>query len=270
MCATYRKIHQWSDVPPAGPLNADVRESHGLDFKENASPEKTAEHAKDMATFANTFGGVILLGTKVDQGIVSHPGISRAHAARMAEVYEQAAKDLCSPSPIVNAIIIAMPGSSDVLLAVNVDPMIEGPVGSRSGKEQDAWLFPMREGSHTKFLKPNELPMHMNPKLRRTLLMLDCIKDREKVRLWHQPEAMTGGGASAALDLPAQEASKHGVDLAKNSVTFIVESPNAFVGVPLTEVDEVWKDHKGLWNLRLGGRIKFTPDGLWHFQPVVR
>jgi hypothetical protein len=188
MYSTYCKIETFADVPTAGPLDAQVRESHRLDFKENASPDKTAEHAKDMATFANGFGGVILIGSKVDKGIVEHVGISREHAARMAEVYEQTAKDLCSPSPVANAIIVAMPGSTSVLLAVNVDPTVEGPVGAR-GKEQDAWLFPVREASHTKFLKPNELPMYMNPQIRRTLLLLDRIPadNTVQIHLWHQP-----------------------------------------------------------------------------------
>lgn len=123
-------------MPPAGPLDAKVRESHRLDFKETASPNKTAEHAKDMAAFANGFGGVVLIGSKSDKGIVEHTGISREHAARIAEVYEQTAKDQCSPSPVVKAILITMPGNPHVLLAVNVAPRGRGARRSEIGEEQ--------------------------------------------------------------------------------------------------------------------------------------
>jgi hypothetical protein len=185
MYGTY-KIETFADVPPAGPLDAQVRGTHRLDFKETSAPDKTSEHAKDMATFANGFGGVILVGSKVSDGVLDHPGISRPHAARMAEVYEQTAKDMCSPSPVVNAIIVAMPVTANVLLAVNVDPFVDGPVGAKQG---EAWLFPVREASHTKFLRPSELPMYMNPRLRRVLLLLERISEKERVQLWHYPRA---------------------------------------------------------------------------------
>jgi predicted HTH transcriptional regulator len=119
MYATYSKVENFADVPSAGPLDFKVRESNRLDFKETASPHNPAEHAKDMATFANAFGGVVLIGTKSADGVLTHPGISRSHAARMAEVYEQAAKDLCSPPPIVCPNIVQIPDNDHVLLAVN-------------------------------------------------------------------------------------------------------------------------------------------------------
>lgn len=272
MFGTYHKIEDWADVPPAGPLDAKIREGHRLDFKETASPEKTAEHAKDMATFANTFGGVILVGTKVDQGIVTHPGISRAHAARMAEVYEQTAKDMCAPVPVVNAIIIAMPASTNVLLAINVDPVVEGPVGAKV-KDQDAWLFPVREASHTKYLKPNELPMYMNPKLRRVLLLLDYIKENDRIQLWTSPSIRT----PASQGQPTSErraAVRAKMDLSRNWVGFFIatgeDSPvDKLLNLPLTEVEDIWEDQHGVWNLRVTGRIGYVKQGVT-YQPLVR
>ncbi|WP_437767160.1 ATP-binding protein [Sorangium sp. So ce281] len=284
MYSTYRKIETFADVPSAGPLDAKVRETHRLDFKETASPEKTAEHAKDMAAFANTFGGVILIGSRVDAGIVEHPGISRPHAARLAEVYEQAAKEMCSPSPVVNAIIITVPGNSQVLLAVNIDPFIEGPIGAKL-KEQDAWVFPVREASHTKYLKPNELPMYMSPKVRRTLLLLGCIRDGASIQLWMQPKGETANKnryselVHGPLPLEARDAIKGAVELAKNSVHFGLSEPNHLnmqlvVCAPLTDIEDVWQAHDDKWNIRLGGRIITPPTGSKSLEvrycPVVR
>ncbi|WP_434043005.1 MULTISPECIES: AlbA family DNA-binding domain-containing protein [Sorangium] len=292
MYATYRRIETFADVPPAGPLDAKVRETHRLDFKETASPEKTAEHAKDMAAFANTFGGVILIGSKVEAGIVEHPGISRSHASRLAEVYEQTAKEMCSPSPVVNAIIIPAPGNFQVLLAINIDPFVEGPIGAKL-KEQDAWLFPVREASHTKYLRPNELPMYMNPKVRRTILLLDCIRNTDSVQLWMPPGPSTekiilrsmsshhvDENAYGPLELEPINVKKGDVDLAKNSAIFGWEDTEGpyirliRVGVPLTDIEDIWQTPENRWNVRLGGRIIPPQNGSesWvaTYCPVVR
>lgn len=271
MYGTYRKIEKPENVPKAGPLNADVREMLRLDFKETSGPDATFEHAKDMALFANGFGGVILIGSKVTDGIVEHVGIARAHAARMAEVYEQVAKDMCSPSPIVNAIIIAMPGSTSVLLAVNVDPTVEGPVGARA-RGQDAWVFPFREASQTKYLKPHELPMYMNPKLRRTILFLDRISNQQDdvIKLWGQPGLSARGQMTiGALGLDWTDATKPTVILDRNAVEFSIGEKR--VSVPLTEIEDMWMNAQGTWNLRIAGRIEATGGGNPpQYVPVIR
>ena len=277
MYTTYRRIETWNDVPRAGPLDANVRESHRLDLKETVAPDKTAEHAKDMATFANTFGGVILIGAAVDKGIVTYPGVSREHATKLAEIYEQTAKDMCSPSPVVDAIMVPIPDGSDVLLAVNVDPVIDGPVGARAAKSQDAWVFPVREASHTKYLRPNELPMYMNPQLRRSILLLDQIRFGADVLLWHYPERRREDQFVGPVQLESLNSTIGEVYLNKNAVTFAVPRNGPPIRVPLTDIECVWEDSRNRWNLRLAGHVH--PGGyssiagfsvLPHFAPVMR
>ena len=185
----------------------------------------------------------------------------------------------------MNAIIIPMPTGTNVLLAVNVDPVVEGPVGARSGSEQDAWLFPVREMSHTKYLKPHELPMFMTPKVRRTLLLLDCIRENASVKLWVQPTGETVGTSRFAnhvpgpLRLDSLDAWKGEVDLSRNSFNFVMQDTEHrngqyAVGVPLTDVEDIWQAPNGKWNIRLGGRLDVDrhPSKPWEvfYCPVVR
>src|SRR5262249_2090002 len=97
-------------------------------------------------------------------------------------------------------------------------PFIEGPIGARSGKDAQAWIFPGREASHTKYLTPNELPMYMNPKVRRVLLLLERIPDKERVQLWFHANHEN----VAHPQLASRPALKGSADLGKNSVLFFV------------------------------------------------
>ncbi|WP_437895160.1 AlbA family DNA-binding domain-containing protein [Sorangium sp. So ce124] len=304
MYSTYRRIATFSDVPPAGPLNLTAREHHRLDFKETASPTTVWEHAKDVASLSNTFGGVILIGARAKGGILEHKGIPSAFAADLKEAYEQAANNHCSPAVILDVIPIPIPALSGnlVFLAVNVEPTIEGPIGAKAERkdrngvtivDENAWVFPVREASQTKYLTPNELPMYMNPKVRRTLLLLDCIKDGSFVQLWVPPgpptdEAILDSTIGQHVDehvygplsLESINATKGAADLAKNSAIFgwqNTEGPYVRLitaGVPLTDIEDIWQapDHK--WNVRLGGRIIPPQNGsepcVATYCPVVR
>ena len=56
---TYKRIYDWKDLPPVPPDKAP--ETYALDFKVQHKSHP-AEHAKDMAAFANAYGGVLLVG----------------------------------------------------------------------------------------------------------------------------------------------------------------------------------------------------------------
>ena len=142
----YPGVQTFADVPPPGPFNLNAREGEQFDFKKTASPKDRAEQAKDMAAFANVFGGVILIGADLRAGVVTHPGISHAHAHQLADAYEQAAKDLCVPVPRVAAISIPLPSAPATLtiLAINIDPSVH-LVGASEQKTIDTpWRFPAR------------------------------------------------------------------------------------------------------------------------------
>jgi hypothetical protein len=52
---------------------------------------------------------------------------------------------------------------------------------SKDGFGDDAFVFPVRLGSASAFLSPENLPMHMLPQLRRVLILLSSIKPDETV-----------------------------------------------------------------------------------------
>jgi hypothetical protein len=66
--------------------------------------------AKDMAAFANAFGGVILVGTSKDDEPLAYPGISRDFAERLSDGFADAhARHLSPKPPMIERLILRYP-----------------------------------------------------------------------------------------------------------------------------------------------------------------
>jgi hypothetical protein len=78
--ASYARIESAKDLPQEGGLNERARERRDIDFKTYVPPESMAEHAKDVAAFANGLGGVLLIGADIKDDKLVYP-----HRRREAE-----------------------------------------------------------------------------------------------------------------------------------------------------------------------------------------
>jgi predicted HTH transcriptional regulator len=128
---------------------------------------KGAEHAKDIAAFANRLGGVILVGAdcEKDKTKLEYVGLERQTTAEVTEIYEKAAL-LCSPPQNVNVVSLQSPDGKP-LVAINIDPSLDqivgSPVAAKGGNLiKGAWRFPVRRGSVTDFVDPHNLAQYMN------------------------------------------------------------------------------------------------------------
>jgi predicted HTH transcriptional regulator len=95
-----------SDLPPVG-ANA---EHLGIDLKQEVGdPRNYQEMAKDVAAFANASGGVILVGAIEDRArriVARYSPMERDLAKRVCDAFNHATRDLCSPKPVINPLII--------------------------------------------------------------------------------------------------------------------------------------------------------------------
>ncbi len=123
-------------------------------------------------------------------------GVASDHALRVAEAYRLAARHRCRPVPSVEALVLTLNGTDQVVVAVNVDPLPDQPVAAQfyrkdsNGKAvpEDAWRFPIRVGSHTDFIDPARLPMYINPHIRRMVIHLHRAHAANPVVLiWRRP-----------------------------------------------------------------------------------
>jgi hypothetical protein len=237
-----------------------------LDFKSFAEPAKTWEHAKDIAAFANAFGGVILVGATDKSGCLVIRGLQSQSAKEVKSIYEGAA-NLCSPPPNVD--VIPIPFGATTLVAVNVDPfadqIVGAPAGTRdkNGNERlngKAWVFPIRRASQTDFIKPENLPMYTNQAVRRAILLLANIRrDSSKNVVVHcfKPAAHVGAAGTEDLVLTIG-----GVSVERNYVEVIEHGRfDLHCHVPLTDVFDAWQAKDGQWHVRVRGRLYHLESG---------
>src|SRR3569832_2125363 len=101
--------------------------------------------------------------------------------------------------------------------------------------------------------------MYMNPKLRRVLLFLDRITAR--VALLHQPlNAVTVGTITGPAPLQRLPAEKKMIHLERNTGEFTLFGKGQ-VSVPLTQIEDIWMDSGGEWNIRVAGRFQGPERG---------
>jgi hypothetical protein len=278
----YFPMSEPRDVPPEGPLSNEAREKQDLDFKSVADSATPWEHAKDIASFANSLGGTILVGASNLDAVTLH-GLQGQTPRQVMDIYENAAMH-CSPTVPIDLVPILMP-SGAVIVAVNVAPYPDAVVAApaavksrqpdggkpRHERVQNSWRFPIRRASQTHYLKPEELPLYMNPQARRAYIRLSAIPPHRegfsgrRVRVFFRaPSNHAGVTVQGERDLQLKE-----VSLEKNAITLRYwgklnangqELSSNSVRVPLMDIEDVWEADDQTWAVRLRGCVECTEE----------
>jgi hypothetical protein len=253
---TYNRIESAEELPPEGPFSCDTREKGDLDFKGYADPKTLWEHAKDIAAFANSLGGVVLIGAVEKDDFLEYSGLKRQSVATVKKLYEDAAQS-CSPAPVVDVIPIQLSGRT--VVAVNVDPYVDQLVGApadtrdKNGIPQlhaNAWRYPMRRASQTDFINPEEAAMFMNRAVRRAVILLSAIPTgaRDKVMVYCRSVLAGRVGMTTIPDIRVET-----ILLDRNCL--VLTSGNRRCRVPLSDIEDVWEHEEGRWAIRVCGHI---------------
>jgi hypothetical protein len=257
-----------------------------IDFKLSAAPTASPiEMAKDVAALANTVGGSIIIGAATAGSLItSYPGIAASVAALLPNAFEKAAKERCRPSPRMASQQISRSGGDDPLVIINVWPSPIAPVGvhvrQKLGPETGAvlvdetWAFPIRVGSHTRYLQPDQFGSLESVSARRAAALLLAIpsSEREKVELrWTRPVAATSGLPYSKHQLMG---SLEAVLPDQNVVHFLVSSrwpvhraSRHSLHVPLDWIETVWRDEQeSQWAVYVAGVIEPEPSGTSNYK----
>lgn len=274
---TFRMIRTASDLPLPGPLPEHLL----LDFKAIKGPGQLDwEMAKDVASFANASGGVLLIGAEEVKGeLVAYTPVPFSKAQDVAQGYQRVVDSLCQPRAIIDPRVIEQAPSAHVV-AINVLPYPAPPIGVKapsSAKEEGvkkAWSFPTRRGAGTHYLEPEELATVMDPVYRRKVLLVEQIPPRPDgsrpvhmhfVDMWkllYEKSARTSGKPHPQYRMSIVE-----IDAFRGVMYAHVDRAKQVV-LPLDAVQSVWQDHSSVeCQMAIKGAL-VEEGGLLRFFPT--
>jgi len=231
----FSPITHRDELPAAG----QAVETRSIDFKVKHTSTRF-EAAKDVAAFANTSGGTILIGVRAAaDSLTGYIPLTTEEAQAAKTDYDEAVRDRCSPAPMFDVSFLGLDGGN--IVAVNVWPMPGQPVGVElkptdlkeyERESKGVYFYPVRVGSHTRAILPEQLPMFIDAKARKAAIVLSraigkalvmAVPKHEKNRLWRDD-------ALKLLD----------VNLHENCVVVGVDAYR--VSLPLDSIEAAWID----------------------------
>lgn len=263
----FTPIRTAADLPAIGRSN----ERFYLDFKSEPSVDGY-ENAKDVAAFANGDGGTILIGAKGSgEYLAEYKPLDTKAASAAQRAIDQAVRDRCAPVPLFDPVWIETDGG--IILAVNVWPFPgqvvgvelkkgEAKCGAAQTEPQGVYFFPRRVGAQMTSIRPEQIPMFMDARIRRFANSLQAavgqmIVLQETKPILEQSNSSIGTWMEAVC--------LREVDLAGNALNITVRRKGKAaveMGLPFDAIEAVWREGK-TWRVALRGQLrhmKWLPD----------
>lgn len=239
-----RAISTFEDLPRVGEAN----EKAHLDFKFECTATRY-ELAKDVAAMANASGGTIIIGAVADREVVAkYSPLTPAASSSAQRSFEEAVRDLCRPTPVVQ--IERIPHGQGIVLAVNVAPTVGLAVGVLIRKSENQPLeglyhYPTRAGSHTKPIGPDQMHSYFDAAFRRKVLLLEQAVGTEIVLLGRTLSSSWYG-----------EGTLESVDPEANVVHLTLNFTDKRVAfdLPTDLIEAVWRG-RSKWRISIPGHI---------------
>jgi hypothetical protein len=247
----WRPIEQSNELPSLG-----VRESQTLDLKRSATSD-LFEIAKDVASFANAQGGSILYGAAGGDHLAKWTPLSEIEATQCEASVERAVRDRLRPAPLFGLERFLIAGGW--VIALNVYPYPgqlvgvrllpdELSCGDKPSRPDGVYWFPLRVGSHTRPVAPEQIAMFIDARVRRIATALEGIVGERIVLVAARYRAENASWLSAAV--------VKSVDALANQVEFGVDGDHGIevISMPLDLVVSICKGPS--WQVYISGVMK--------------
>lgn len=206
------------------------------DYKQMFNLKEPDNIAIDLAAFANTYGGTLLIGVaekKINGLRVASGFVPNVDAEEIRKRIFTHILDLVSPKIDVQVVPIVVSGN--LIAAVNIEPSIN-LVGVCLDRDRRQYSFPYRTAYGNQFMIFEEVEKRMmDNKTRAMYLKLKkFIPERSKVRIYPTPK----GNAQA-------EWTYEWIDKSENEFKLFCND-NLSIGLPISTVDEIWENNHNL------------------------
>lgn len=219
------------------------------DYKQAFNSKDSDAIAIDLAAFANTYGGTLLIGVtekkenglKVASGFVPNIDVEEIKKHVFTNIL-----DLISPK--IDVKIVQFDVSGNVVVAINVEPSVN-LVSVCLDKNQQSFCFPYRTEYGNRYMSFQEVEKRMmDNKTRAMYLKLKkLIPSKGRVTLYPFPIA----NYQAQWFAEWNSGSENEITLWRNDYRCII--------VPLTYIDEVWKGNDGVC-MKMNTRLYCSPN----------
>ncbi len=222
----------------------ETSESIHWDYKQSFSPKKSEDFAIDLAAFANTFGGTLLIGVaeksdgvkKVASGFV--PGINVEEIRKTVHTH---ISEIISPKTDVQVVPIDISGN--LIVAINVEPSVN-LVGVCLDKDRRSFSFPYRTEFGNRFMTFEEVENRMADNKTRAMYL--------KLKKY-----IPSGGKVNVYPAPiANNKIEWRFEWIHNSENEIRLDQNGYrsIDIPISFIEEVWNGRGGIC-LKLSERL---------------
>jgi len=219
------------------------------DYKQAFNSKDSEAIAIDLAAFANTYGGTLLIGVaekkenglKVASGFVPNIDVEEIKKHVFTNIL-----DLISPK--IDVKVVQFDVSDNVVVAINVEPSVN-LVSVCLDKDRRSFCFPWRTEYGNQYMPFEEVEKRMvDNKTRIIYLKLQkYLPSGGKVNLYPYPR----GNYRSEWFVEWINGFEDEVRLEQNRLRSIV--------VPLSFIDEVWKGHEGVC-MKMNMRLYCSPS----------
>ena len=219
------------------------------------------ELACDICQFANTLGGVILIG--VEEGGGKIPGLSVATSFFNVDNIEQIrvflndkVRNHFYPSSI-NFDIVAIEIEKDIcLLAINIYPLPNNIACVFSPSSSDYLRYPFRTEFGKKYMRPYEVEERMNNRNRSLFIQLSNVWQKDKeVQVLSQ---VVKEEKSSTLQWDHRDLTIFISELFDNE--FRLRVNDQLINIPYGLLQEVWTTNEGKIGIILNAKIVISSD----------
>ena len=222
----------------------ETSESIHWDYKQSFNPKKAEDIAIDLAAFANTFGGTLLIGVAEKSDGAKKVASGFVPSINVEEIRKTVHTHICEIiSPKIDVQVVPIDVSGNLIVAINIEPSIN-LVGVCLDKDRRSFNFPYRTEFGNQFMTFEEVEKRM-------------ADDKTRAMYLKLKKYIPSGGKVNVYPAPiANNKIEWRFEWIHNSENEIRLDQNGYrsIDIPISFIEEVWNGRGGIC-LKLNERL---------------